>query len=76
MSTGEDNLWIGWTIVGVAAIAGVYLIAALIFKNAHDNAEKSRQIRIEKIRACSTIQDQALKTLCVLEGGARDPKAR
>jgi hypothetical protein len=64
-----NDTWVGWTIVGVVAIVGVYLLVSLIEKNAEDTRQRDQIIKTAKIEACKTIPDQGMRTLCIVLGG-------
>lgn len=61
--------WIGWTITGVIGIISLFLMMNLLYENAHSNNEHAHDLKVEKIRACGTLTDQSLRTLCIVEGG-------
>lgn len=63
-----------WTIVGVIGIIAIYFIATLLYNNGHNNTVKTQTIRLAKLEACRTIVDEALRTLCIVEGGMKSDK--
>lgn len=67
----KDAEWLGWTAMGVAAIVLVYFLVNFIYMNVHQDREKKHQVKIEKLQTCRTVQDEALRTLCIVQGGAQ-----
>lgn len=72
--TSAEREWVAWTIVGVVAIAALYGVVAQLVSANMANASKARAIRVEKVRACGTIHDEAIKALCVIQGGAGEAR--
>lgn len=58
----------------IGFIVAVVLVSLMFFveQMAHvsqENGEKSERIRIARIEACKAITDEAIRALCVVEGG-------
>lgn len=66
-----DDEVIVWSIVGVAAIVAVYLVCNLIYKHNAESGERTKLVKTTKIEACRTITDEAMRTLCIVEGGTK-----
>jgi hypothetical protein len=54
-------------------VVGVTISLGFVARGIMENTRKSRDIRIAKIEACKTIDDEAIRALCVVEGGAAEP---
>lgn len=56
-----NGFWVAVVVAIIAGLAGLGIEAAV--SNNHDNA----RIRLARAEACRTVEDQSLRTLCIVE---------
>lgn len=59
----------GITLCVIAAIVGVVIVCVAGVRMSENISENNTRAKIEKTRACSTIQEEPLRVFCVTNGG-------
>jgi hypothetical protein len=58
-----------WTIGAFFVVACVFALVAMVILNYRNGDDNKTQERIAEVRACSTIENEAMRTLCVGRDG-------
>lgn len=57
--------WWGWFIFGLAAVIILLVLISWGWAAGEENSQKDKAVRLAKIEACTTIQDEALRAVCL-----------
>lgn len=59
----------GVILFGIAAVIGIVIVIVAGVRMSENISENNTRAKIEKTRACSTIQEEPLRVFCVTNGG-------